>query len=75
MTGFARVIHILGSHGNLVKLNLPGKAGGPDRKLLNRQPLLYPATRNSQELVFGGYHAHHASAAADSSSQGLAGLR
>jgi hypothetical protein len=47
----------------------------PGRKLLNRQPLLYPATGDPQELVLGGYHAHHASTATYSSSQGLAGLR
>jgi site-specific recombinase XerD len=36
--------------------------------------LLYPSTRNSQELVFGHHDAHETAATANSSSQGLAGL-
>jgi hypothetical protein len=32
-----------------------------DRNLLNRKPLLYPSTGNSQELVFGGHDARQTS--------------
>ena len=46
-----------------------------DHEFLIQWPLFYPSTGNSQGLVFGGHDGHQTTAAADSSSQGLAGRR